>query len=558
MSGEESLSWMLLRWRADPVACCIEAFRVIPMLYQAQILCDLFDAPQEVYDFYGLVPDNPKRAVLMPSGHGVGKTRVEALAIWQHKITRRFSKQLCTAPSADQLTGQLWGECRKMYRRLKSSWPMLAEEWDILAGSIVHKDPQYGDWITIGRTARPDNPEALQGGHSLDADDEFGQLAELFNDESTGAPAGGILIIFEEASGIVDVIRETLQGSLSEPGAMLLAAGNPTRPDGWFADDMDRTDRYSVQYLDCRMSDRTKVYELPYRDTAGRTHLLKARGFVDPKYWQGILEDEDGDDDTDRVRVRVRGMKPRSATEQCIRSHWVDAAVARPEDAESKAEAPIIGLDFGVVSDKHALAVRQGYNQLEGQEWLPPDRPEDVTLQAADRAIEAQTLYGAKFIVGDANGVGRGAMEYLARYYHAQHKELNVVVIFFNSGEGARDGSRYHRRRDEMWHKRGRNWLASPRCHLLDIPGQRKQLGAPGYTEGGDRIIRVESKKDIYKRLGEPSGNLADALLQTLMVETPVSFDTKPPAPKKAEPEGVVERHLRRWKRGRVGGHLIR
>lgn len=546
---QEMLSWLLLRWGVDPVFFAVEALRIKLTPYQAHMLLDLNDSPRDVYEFYGLPSDNPKSQVLAPSGHGLGKTRTMAVAIWHHTLTRPFSKRLVTAPTGDQISGQLFGEVRKLKRRLSKYWPMLSDEWDVLNDSIRHTNPDYGDWVTIARTARPDNPESMQGAHALDVDDEDGQLASLFGEDVDTAPSGGIMVLVDEASGVADVTRETLEGTLSEEGAKLFAPGNPTRPDGWFARDMENRDRYAVHCLDCRMSDRTQVYQLPYRDFAGQVHRLTLRGFVSPTYWNAILAECDGDEEHDRVRVRVRGLKPRSATEQVIRTVWVEDAERRPEDELSRAEPAVLGIDFGLTSDKHALASRQGFNVRDVISWLKPDEPERVTLEAANRAIEWQRTYGARFIVGDANGVGRGAMEYLANYFHNEHPELNVQVIFFNAGAGALDSRRYFRRRDEVWFKEGRAFFANPRTHLPVNPALKRQLTTPVYSEDYANRIRVENKADIKSRTGEPSGNEADAVLQTLVVK--VSHETPKEPPPPAHPP-VFERHFKQWKARRA------
>lgn len=546
---QEHLSWLLMRWAVDPVMFAVEALRIILQRYQAHILLDLNDAPRDLYDFYELDSTHPKCQVIVPSGHGLGKTRVMSVAIWHHQLTRAFSKRLVTAPTSDQITGQLFGEVRKMRRRLGNFWPTLAADWDVLSDSIRHKNPDYGDWTTVARTARPDAPEGMQGAHALDADDEEGQLAALFGEEADTTPTGGIMVLIDEGSGVSDPTRETLEGTLSEEGARLLAAGNPTKPDGWFARDMENTDRYAVHNLDCRMSDRSQTYSLPYRDFGGQVHALRLRGFVSPAYWENILRECDGDEDHDRVRVRVRGMKPRSATEQVIRASWVEDAERRAPDPGSANEPVIIGLDFGLTSDKHGIAARQGFNVRDIVEWLKSDDPERITLEAAGRAIEWQALYGARYIVGDANGVGRGAMEYLAHYFHVEHPEFGCLVVFFNAGAGAADAKRYFKRRDEMWYGKGRPFFADPRTHLPAVPGLKRQLCAPQYDEDTTNRIRVESKLEIRKRLNEPSGNAADALLMTLMVHVPRV--TPKPKPKPDHPP-VFERHFAMLKRQRA------
>lgn len=552
------LSWLLLRWRVDPILFAAEALRVVLMPYQQHMLLDLADAPAEVYAFHGLPDGNPKRQVLAPSGHGLGKTRTQAVAIWWHTLTHQFSRRVVTAPTGEQLSRQLWGEVRKMYRRLKAHWPMLAADWEIQATAVVHRNPDFGDWITIARTARAEEPEALQGAHALDDDDAFGDLAQVFGEDRQGGQSGGILVVIEEASGVDDAIRVVLQGALSEEGARLLACGNPTRPDGWFARDMDHLDRYAVHTLDCRMSDRTKVYGMRYRDLRGTVHEARLRGFVRPSYWEELLRDCDGDEQHDVFRVRVRGQKPSSALTQVIKTHWIDEAMARPPSPDCLRQPGVLSLDFGATSDKHGLAVRFGYAVREIEEWLPQDRPEDVTLHAVDRALDVIEQYRGRirFVIGDSNGLGRGAMETLTRHF-ADRPQDGVRVIHFNSGAGALDGKRYGRRRDEMWFREGRAFFADPRCSLVEHPGLKRQLTAPGYSEGGDRRIKVESKADIARRTGEPSGNAADAVLQTLMVRVQAVEEPRP-----AEPDPlprVMREHFERLGRLRDAraGHLI-
>lgn len=548
------LGQFLMRWKADPIRYANEAHGCVLMPYQGQILLDLADAPVEVYEFYGLDPTFPKRQVLAPSGHGLGKTRLTAIGIQWHKNCFAFSKTLVTAPTAPQLTGQLWGEIKKVNRKLKERFPQIADEWDILASSITHRDPDNGDWGVWGRTSRADAPEGLQGAHALDVDDEFGDLAAIWGFEQQQTASGGMMIVCEEASGVPDEIREVLQGALSEPGARFLSIGNPTRADGWFANDMDKIGEYAVHTLDCRMSNAQRVYTQRYEDTAGRVHDLRIRGFVEPRYWEGILKDCGGDEESDYFRRRVAGKKPTSNVDQIILKHWVERAEKREPDPSCVDAVAIVSLDFGLTSDKHAIAVKKGWDYPLVNEWLIPENPDDVTMEAARRGIDAQAQFNAKYIIGDSNGVGRGAMEYLSTYF-AERPELGVEVIHFNSGLKAIDENRYFRRRDEMWHKHGRRFFSDPRASIPpEVPGLIKQLTAPGFKELNKRI-KVETKEEIEKRTGQRSGNAADAILQALTVtifaEKP-KVDTPPVHPK------LFEKHFARWKVSRFPRDVIR
>ena len=144
-------------------------------------------------------------------------------------------------------------------------------------------------------------------------------------------------------------------------------------------------------------------------------------------------------------------------------------------------------------------------------------------------------------------------MEYLTKYYR-EKPEKRVKVIHYNAGQGALDGKRYNRKRDEMWHKYGRKWLANPRCSLLKIPGLKHQLTAPTFTERNN-VVFVESKRDLKLR-GIESTNLADALLQTLMIHIPA-----PEPPPKQQPDtthSIFKKHFHRLMRQKESGGFIR
>ena len=239
LPADQALVRMLLRWRADPVLFAVEAARVVLLPYQVAMLLDLFDVPAEVFAWYGVDPDKPKRMVLAPAGHGVGKTRVIAIAVWAMLLTRQYSLTLLTAPTSDQLTGRVRGELLKIRRRIAERWPMLVDEWEVQGTSVQHRNPDFGDWCCLMRTARADKPEALQGAHALDADDEFGDIGKLFGEQSMAGHAGGILVVAEEASGIDDAIREVLSGALSEDGAMLFAPADVETYVGALRDDSE-------------------------------------------------------------------------------------------------------------------------------------------------------------------------------------------------------------------------------------------------------------------------------------------------------------------------------
>ena len=83
---------------------------------------------------------------------------------------------------------------------------------DIEVGADRLTIPATGS-VIVARTASKDNPESLQGFH---------------------APAGRLLFLLEEASGVDDVVFEVARGALASQGAKVVMVGNPTRNSGYF------------------------------------------------------------------------------------------------------------------------------------------------------------------------------------------------------------------------------------------------------------------------------------------------------------------------------------
>lgn len=155
-----------------------------------------------VEDIIGAKPDVNQKAILnslakypmtsVRSGHGIGKSAVEAWAVIWFICTRPYPKIPCTAPTQHQLYDILWAEISKWLR----SNPALQREitW---TQERVYMNGAKEEWFAVARTAN--TPDALQGFHS----------------ES-------MLFIIDEASGVDDEVFEPVLGALSTEGARLL------------------------------------------------------------------------------------------------------------------------------------------------------------------------------------------------------------------------------------------------------------------------------------------------------------------------------------------------
>lgn len=183
-------------------------------MFSAESIWYYADHPIEfVEDIIGAVPDKEqakilqsvatKRMTSVRSGHGVGKSAVEAWVIIWFICTRPFPKIPCTAPTQHQLFDILWAEIAKWLRHSK----YLRNEF-VWTKEKVYMKGHPEEWFAVARTAT--KPDALQGFH-----------------------ADNTMFIIDEASGVDDKIFEPILGALSTDGAKLLMCGNPTQLEGF-------------------------------------------------------------------------------------------------------------------------------------------------------------------------------------------------------------------------------------------------------------------------------------------------------------------------------------
>jgi phage terminase large subunit len=257
------------------------------------------DNPVEfVEDIIGAIPDDNQKTILrsvasesmtsVRSGHGIGKSAVEAWVVIWFLCTRPFPKIPCTAPTQHQLFDILWAEVSKWIR----SSPFLRNEltW---TNEKIYMRGYPEEWFAVARTAT--NPDALQGFH-----------------------AENVLFIIDEASGVKDIVFEPVLGALSTKGAKLLMCGNPTRLTGFFYDSHHKNrSSYNALHVDGRDSSR-----------------------VDMDFINKIIDMFGADSDV--FRVRVAGQFPRSTPDSLIAMEWCEDA------AKLRIESPCNRIDIGV------------------------------------------------------------------------------------------------------------------------------------------------------------------------------------------------------------------
>jgi len=437
----------------------LERYLDDPCLF-AQELCDFTPSDQQVPIMRNIAKWGSHTSIR--SGHGVGKTGMFAVMIlWFLSLHPKDAKCLCTAPTSHQLFDNLWAEVAKWRQKMPLPW---RDRLTLTADRVVVRGWEKTCYATA-RTARPENPDALQGSH-----------------------ATYILVLVDEASGVHDKIYEPLEGIMTTPGARVALVGNPTRTDGYFY----RTHNSDRAAWDCYCLSSEKS------------------PFVEQGYCERMA-DRYGKE-SNIYRVRVLGEFPKGDADTLIPLDWIVSAVGR--DIKPAGEK-IAGQDIARQGDDFCVnLIRQGQVVTNIEQWQHDDTM--VTAGKIVSKFRIEKLFDRVNV--DVIGMGGPVLDRLL--------ELRVPAMGVNVGETHSCDDRYMRLRDELWWN-VRDWFEGRKCsidpkidsELLDIMTGELSGIRTGFTSNGK--IKVQGKQ-TFKDEGtvmfeglKRSPNIGDALCLT-------------------------------------------
>lgn len=330
------------------------------------------------------------------SGHGVGKTALVAWLIdWF--ICTRFSPQiLVTAGTATQLEKKTWRELAKWH---KISLHREFFEW---TATKYYLKSAPETWFAAAIPWSEHNADAFAGTH------------EKF-----------VLVLFDEASAIADIIWETAEGAMTTAFCIWIAFGNPIR----------NTGRFRACFTKFRNYWKTLKVD-------SRTTRIANRAQIEQ--WK-----EQYGEDSDFFRKRVRGEFPRQSSNQLISEETADKCrtfkAAGYESFPIRITADIAG--EGEEGDDTVLGAMQANKLHECQMLHGKD-----TVQIYSAIIEMYNFWKTKpggeriAIFIDAIGIGAGV-------YAMVRRALPGVPVFgVISGAQANDPLRFINIRIEMWY----------------------------------------------------------------------------------------------------------
>jgi len=387
------------------------------------------------------------------SGHGIGKGTETAWLILWAMSTRPHLNGVVTANTTTQLNTKTWRELALWHKRsINRHW------FNWTATKFFHVEhPET--WFCAAIPNTEHNSEAFAGLH-----------------------AQHVLIIYDEASGIPDIIWQVTEGAMTTPRAMWFAFGNPTRNTGQFRQIFEGDYRWHCTQIDsrtCKMTNKKEIQE--WQDTYG--------------------------EDSDFMRVRVRGLFPRVGSMQFISSDIVDLARINEIPDDAYVGLPVvIAVDVARYGDdKTVIVVRQGRKIVEMLKFRELNTMEVAAMTSNVIKAWSKAGQGVGAVFVDEVGVGAGVVDRL--------RMLGFEIMGVNGGHRPNDEKTYYNKRAEMW-GRMREWLKEGAQIPLDDPDLRTGLIGIQYGFDDKDRTRLERKADMKKR-GLSSPDEADAIAMT-------------------------------------------
>lgn len=416
------------------------------------------------------VRDNRRTAV--PSCHDVGKSAIAAriAAWWLATNEPGEAFVVTTAPTWRQVKNILWREIGRLHRKAGLPGRVTQTEWHI-----------NDEIVAFGVSPADNDPTAMQGIH-----------------------ARKVLVILDEACGVVKVLIQAADSLISNDESRMLAIGNPDDPTAEFANMCKPGSGWNVVHISAFDSPNFTGEDIP----DWLKPLLVSRTWVEEKR-------RSWGEQSPLWKSKILGEFPDQAEDGVVPYSALRAAVIRELQEEGDIELGVDVARFG--TDNSVCYRRRG--RVARKQWKVNGNSTDVV---GEKVILTAIELKAKRIKIDDTGIGGGVTDYLNKAKRdgvvidgkivKLPDDVEVVPIIFGEAPATSSaGEKFLNLRAELhWGMRLR--FLDGDIDIEDDDDLLAQASSIKYRQNSRSQIVIESKDDIKKR-GLPSPDDWEALL---------------------------------------------
>lgn len=394
------------------------------------------------------------KRVVIPSGHGVGKTWWAARIVLWFLFCFPKSKVITTAPTWPQVELLLWSEIKAAYNSAAFN----------LGGTVLQTQIKIEeDWFAVGFSTR-----------GKAAEKEFG------TPKFQGYHSPDLMVLLDEAPGVEHEIWVSAETLITGKNNRLVAIGNPTSPSGDF-------------YNAC-LSPLWAKLEISSFD---HPNVVTGQILVPGAVTRAWIEERrrDWGEDSPLWQAKVLGQFPTESVDTLVPLAWAEACV---------------GLDLGIAGDKKLgadIARFGGDMTVLARLYGPTLQP----LEAVNKKDTSWTIGRIQvlnrdeqfdYIAVDDTGVGGGVTDGL--------NDMEIDVEPMNFGGEAIEKDKFENLKAEIYW----NLREAIKNKAISLPDDKElinQLCSIKYAYTRRGKIKIESKDD-QRRRGLKSPDKADAV----------------------------------------------
>lgn len=436
---------MRMRWQGDPRTFLKDNW---PEIF-------LWDKLEEILNEFV-----KSQRLIIPAGHGVGKTFIAARLVLAFLYSYFPAKVITTAPTWNQVESVLWSEIKVAYATAK--YP--------LGGRLLNTELKIKpEWFAMGFSTKGAASEREYGAASFQ-----------------GFHSPNLLLLFDEAPGIEHAIWVSGASLLTGANNKWVAIGNPTSPSGDFYEAC-KSPLWKKIVISCfdHPNVKTGTIIVPGAVTREWVEERKVEWGVDSPLWQ----------------AKVLGQFPTEGENTLVALAWAEACVGLDLGQDGLKR---LGEDIARYGNDMTVLTRVfGPTVMPQEVYGKKDTSHTIGRTKQLHAVDEYDAIGI-----DDTGVGGGITDALM--------EEDMPIEAFNFGASAIEDAKFENLKAEIyWNLREDiKTTATTDRKLISLPNDPElinQICSIKFKITRKGKIAIESKDDMKKR-GLKSPDKADSL----------------------------------------------